>query len=67
MRRLAAMIKKLEAAERRSQPEMIYVWEGDPIPEGNFRVVTIRWGIVDPAPRDRDKQDVSNRCAVTID
>jgi len=50
MRRLAAMIKKLEAAERRSQPETIYVWQGDPIPEGNFNVVTIRRLTVDDPP-----------------
>ena len=51
MRRLAAMIKKLEEAERRSQPDTIYIWEGDPIPEGNFNVVTVRWVTVDPLAR----------------
>src|SRR6266508_714964 len=39
MRRLAAMTKKLEEAERRSQPQTIWVREGEPIPEGNYHVV----------------------------
>ena len=49
MKRLAAMTKKLEEAERRSQPQTIWVREGDPIPDGNFQVVTIRRVFVDPA------------------
>ena len=49
MRRIAALTKKLEEAERRAQPETIYVWEGDQVPEGNFNVVTVGWVTVDSA------------------